>query len=506
MKNNSTKILVAVLSMVLLIGALFAMTVNADTETKPEIKSQNVKYTDKFCLMYAIPADTVKGDQVTLNVYDTVPSEAVDPIKSYTVKATTPAGKGEGKSGLDYEAYIITTDGVGAMDLDKVFYVQAIDGEENASDVKSYSVVEYLYTRLADVDGEANTEKQNNLYKSVIYFGTCAQQQFLKEDVLANTTLISDYCYVTTEGCTIDGKTSAVLPQNKAVTVSSKDGALSSCTLLTYDTYTTAGTETRTEITGNSVVVEDSARAVIIAGNSKVYKQGTEGFDDYSENDQPFKIAGASTFTTSNNCKLSIDSTNSRSNGMFTIVKDNVYGKDSNVLKVDYQASCGLHFGRRQGVDAATEAYNAIELSFDFRYDEENTYTGDIFKIDIPHGSQNVMYLTLGVDNGKLYFKDHRNSTSATNPSLYSTELDAFEWNSIRIVIKVDEGASYPSLYLYINNDTDTPDNIFKFNNSNTQITDLSTIGALALRRCASDITVGTKCYFDNIWSGNTNY
>ena len=487
MKNNTTKILVAVLSMVLLIGALFAITVNATTETKPEIASQNVKYTDKFCLMYAIPADTVKGGQVTLNVYDTLPSESIDPIKSYTVKYTTPAGKGEGKSGLDYEAYIITTDGVGAMDLDKVFYVQAIDGEENASDVKSYSVVEYLYTRLADVDGTANTEKQNNLYKSVIYFGTCAQQQFLKDDVLENTTLISDYCYVTTDGCTINGKTSAVLPQNKAFTVIGNDGALSSCTVTTYDTYDTTGTATEEKITGNSVTVSGSYRAHIVAGSSKTYKPGTENFEGYAVGDKPV------TYGTYNGTSLLWANWGTLAKSYSIVAEDTVYGKTSNVLPITFMDGW-IHIYPVCNEVAASEA-SAFEISLDMKLD---TSKFDFDGKGIENLVMAMSYIAGNQEIGKVNFKELRGSDNVYEVAGNTTTLKTTDWNSIRLVFRTVEGSARPKIDIYLNNDTDTPTYTV---NANKDF-DVKNMNYIRFMPFSNDHEGNVTVSFDNIYCG----
>ena len=123
MKNTSkTKISIFILSLALLICAVFAMSASAEeSTTTPEIFSQNVKYTDKFCLMYAVKADTVSGGSVTLNLYEEEPVEGLEPAAKYTVKNVTSAAD----SGAAYDAYIFTTAGVPATALDKVFYVQA---------------------------------------------------------------------------------------------------------------------------------------------------------------------------------------------------------------------------------------------------------------------------------------------------------------------------------------------------------------------------------------------
>ena len=185
MKNKLSKILLLALSLALVVCAMLAMTANA--ATTPEIRNQNIEYTDKFCLVYAVPADTVSGGSATLYIHEEYPEAVgVDYLKKYEVSKTTlPAD-----SGLDYEAYIFYTDGVAAMALDKVFYAQVVDANNNASAVKSYSVVEYLYTRLAEVDGKANTRQQNNLYETTIAFGTAAQERFLRAHMACTSMVV----------------------------------------------------------------------------------------------------------------------------------------------------------------------------------------------------------------------------------------------------------------------------------------------------------------------------
>ena len=71
MKNRkSSKIVMLVLALALVIGATAAITASADESTAPVVLSQNVEYADSFALMYAITADSVKGETVTLEVYE----------------------------------------------------------------------------------------------------------------------------------------------------------------------------------------------------------------------------------------------------------------------------------------------------------------------------------------------------------------------------------------------------------------------------------------------------
>ena len=487
--KNFAKIALLTLSLALIIGTLFAMSANA--ATTPEIANMNVKYTDKFCLVYAVPADTVKGGSATLYLYDEYPADGVDYIREYTVsKTTSPAD-----SGLDYEAYLFYTDGVAAMALDKVFYSQVIDANKNASPVKSYSVVEYLYTRLADVDGEKNTDVQNGLYKSVIDFGTFAQKQFLTAEELAATTLISDYCYVSTEGCTVDGKTAAVLPQNKAFTVAGDNGALSGYTLKTYTSYDMTEGETVSEISGSSLILADVNRAHVIAGGSRIYKSNVETF----END----VVGGKPAAMGYDASCLIYNTYGAGTTV-GVVEDKVFGTSSKVTSVtgDFKY---LYFTPKLGCDAAEATQ--YEISFDLKVDDttipeankeavskRSSYAYHAIKFDIRDSSSALVTNPLRFDilaDGTL--RVSRNSLSLTVPVSIRTN----EYNSFRIVVRSNvSGKSV--IDVYINNFTDTPDASFE----TTYTANISGIDKAYFGAQVDANDLGATFYFDNVWCG----
>ena len=493
--KNFAKIALLTLSLALIIGTLFAMSANA--ATTPEIANMNVKYTDKFCLVYAVPADTVQGGSATLYLYDEDPANGIDPIREYTVsKTTSPAD-----SGLDYEAYLFCTDGVAAMALDKVFYSQVIDANKNESAVKSYSVVEYLYTRLADVDGKANTDVQNGLYKSVIDFGTFAQKQFLTAEELAATTLISDYCYVSTEGCTVDGKTAAVLPQNKAFTVVGNSGALSDYTLTTYTSYTKTEGETMSVIKGSSLTLADVNRAHVIAGGSRIYKSNVETFEKDTVGGKPAAMGYDASHLIYN----------TYSGGTTVgVVEDKVFGKNSNVMSVNGSFQY-IEFIPVLGCDAA-EA-KQFELSFDLKVDD--TTIPDATKEAVANRAENKQYQAL-----KLNFRNASSNevTNALRLDIFAdgtlrlsrnsvdyvvpASIRANEYNSYRIVVRNNaDGNSV--IDVYVNNFTDTPDASFVI--TSTYYThDATTITKTYFAKNTDSYDYGSTFCFDNLWCGFT--
>lgn len=482
------KIAFLTISLALMVGAIFAMTSNAAESTVPKIENMNVEYTDKFCLVYAVPADTVSGGSATLYLHEDYPVKPDDGyIKKYELSATTPAGKKEvGGVGLSYEAYVFYTDGVEAMALDKVFYAQVVDAAGNASEVKSYSVVEYLYTRLADVDGKANTEEQNGLYKHVIGFGTYAQKVFLKADVLATTTLISDYCYVTTDGCTINGKTSAVLPQNKAFTVIGNDGALSNCTVTSYNTYDTTGTATEEEITGSSVTISGFYRAHIAAGASKTYKPGTENFEGYAVGDKPVTYG-----TPYNGTSLLWANWGTLAKLHSIVAEDTVYGKTSNVLPITF-IDGWIHIYPVCNEVAKDEA-SAFEISFDIKMDSSK-FTSTTIE-DLIYC---ITYIAKGTDQGRVSLKEVKSNDGKWE--IFSTSMDAkaSEWNNIRVIFKDVEGKTAPMIEVYVNNDSDTPNATYS-PSKNFTVADMEYIRFQPYDNYhEGDVTV----YFDNIYCG----
>ena len=495
-KSKITKISLLVLSLALIVGAVCAVSASAeDTTPTPDIKNQNVYYTDAFHLMFAVDASTVSNG-VKLYRYDEDPTGKTD--VEYASEYTAELQAAGGEYGLPYDAYVFITDGVSATALDKVIYVQAEDGDGNKSAVKSYSVVEYLYTRLAEVDGVANTDEQNGLYKSVIDFGTYAQKNFLESDVLEDTTLISNYCYVSTEGCTVDGKTAAVLPQGKAFDVAGDNGALSKCTVTTYDTYDTAGTATETTVNGATVTITDSARAHIIAGAAKTYKEGTETFDSYE--------AGVGKPISNYNDGRYMFYGNDGTLRSQTVAEDKVYGSSSTVLPLALTAGQVTMLPISSNVKA--EDATAFEYSFDLKMDITKTLEAYQAAGTTSAPERIGWYFYLVDIAGKNIEKDIvrifanygnqlRVDVSLNWANYVISETPASEWHNIRIVFKnPDENTTTVDFYL------DGAEEATTYT-LKTYI-DIKNIGAVRFTRLDSKDT-NTVMYFDNVWCGYTN-
>lgn len=514
MKNRQfSKIALLAFSLALVICAIFAMTANA--ATTPEIANMNVEYTDKFCLVYAVPADTVQGGSATLYIYDEDPATGAEYIKDYTLTKTTPAGKKEaGGVGLDYEAYVFYTDGVAAMSLDQVFYAQVVDANNNKSAIKSYSVVEYLYTRLADVDGKQNTEKQNTLYESVIAFGTAAQNQFLKEDVLASTTLISDYYYFTAVGCTVNGKTSGVLPLNKTFDIEYDKASSSAYTLTTYTSYDKSEGETETTVSGKNLNVVSGKRVHIEAETSVVrtYRDGVMTFESETVGAAPSVLyTGSTSGAFDGGCYLSSDASNTRRKDS-KVAQDTVFGEASNVLKVTPTSKGRLAAGALSGLTGDDiENATAIEFSFDFRVDTskmaswENYFFETVFSNNnglYEGGMTNIRFTLLANGTIQVDYRSH----GASNGTIIPVTIFASDYNSFRMVARFDAETGKQYIDIYVNNFSDIPDATFEDTTGKiTSVTDIDR-GLFCMWDCdptKADYT-GVSFYLDNIWCGYT--
>ncbi len=227
MKKLKNLLTLSVLA-VCLAGMVFAFGSSAEGASKPEIISKNVKYTDKFILMYAVDAATVDGGEATLKVYETYPAEMSNPICTLKDTTTETIKKADGTA---YECYVFTTNGISATEFTTNYYVTVTDGDGNVSDVARYSVAEYLNERLykngiASVT-EGDDAVRKDFYLSTLAFGANAEKVLYNLDSDTENDreyLVTDYKYIYTDLGTIDGSFSAgVYAPGTALTFTAAD-------------------------------------------------------------------------------------------------------------------------------------------------------------------------------------------------------------------------------------------------------------------------------------------
>lgn len=413
--NKALKIPVLILALSLLVGMLFCVNTLATDETKPEIISQNVKYSEKFCLMYAVDAETVEAGPVKLYLYEQSPDTGAGYVKVYEASEITPAA-----GNLNKDCYIFTTDGVTAYAMAQNFYVQAVDAKGNASDVKRYSVGEYLYERLASSDASV---KQREFYNATLNFGAGAQKIVAKET--DESKYINNYCYVTSiDGTLVDGYSGGIFPKGSTVTLS-KSGA-TELTAISYDVdggYVTKITDGAFTVPSNAVSVE------VNEGRRVIYRESAQSFDS-ADTSYFKKQAGSVTMAIADN-----DINGKVYSATFTSTSKSQLRRESSYRDVTVAP-----------MDTAT----ALEISFDLRVTldtSSNTTADPYFNLEQEwwYGSSNSRaYLT------ELHFKDGTlaiQSEGKSNTRVNYQDVELGEWFHVRVVTYKGDS----NRYIYIN-------------------------------------------------------
>ena len=195
-KTNLIKIFAPVVAIALLIGALVG--IGAFAAETPEIVSMNVEYGSELYLYYAVDKASVEGAPALEVV--TSDGTLIKTVTSYSEETVngTPC-------------YIFKTAGIAPGQLNKVEYVRAA-GSNGKGDIVSYSVEEYLYTRLfkqgfaAKTPADGTDYYRRNLYFSFLEYGNSAQELFYSDDadkigdsifvaVKGNSALSGEYKY-----------------------------------------------------------------------------------------------------------------------------------------------------------------------------------------------------------------------------------------------------------------------------------------------------------------------
>ena len=192
-----TKLLVAVLTMALLVGTVFAFTVSADESQPAEsskgawVISKNVSYSENIHLLLAIDANKV-ADESLLSVKITDKEGNVsEEFYSVEYKADLYGAQDAGA----VPVYIIHTLGVAAKDMADELTIEILYNG-NVVETTTYSVAEYFFERLyknevilaeegADLD-------RKNLYFASLKYGNAAQKLLASSDAL----YIEDSLYV----------------------------------------------------------------------------------------------------------------------------------------------------------------------------------------------------------------------------------------------------------------------------------------------------------------------
>ena len=301
MKNKSSKILILALVIATMLCATFAvMTSATEAETKPEIISKNMLYSDRYSIMYAVAAETVVEAPVTLNVYREYPTNKSTAVGSYV--ATAPQNEQIG--GETRSVYVFTGFGIGAQDFADKIYAQAIDKAGNKSEVVEYSVVEYFLERLY---GGYNIDSvQKNLYETGLAFGAAAQDRYAAADPIR----VNDYKYVRVEGGTVNGVTKGMFTKNTEITLAL--GEIPAGGTFNYWNVTVNGETTQITEANTTIALEDNTiiEADVFVPSSLGYFDTYGGYDFNEVTDlTSLKDAGVLSY---NSAKISLNRTTTK--------------------------------------------------------------------------------------------------------------------------------------------------------------------------------------------------
>ena len=210
MKKN--RLTALILTFVLLFGCLSVLPVFAEEaaeDGQKKIVAQNVVYSEKIQIAYAVDydIDTAEND---VKVAYTVDGET---------KLATYWGV-ENVKGTDYPVFV--TEGFHANEFTKQVSAVAYTGEEAPADAtpKLYSVGQYFYSMLYKQNYITKTEGKDgarkDLYLSAIEFGTNAQK--VLDDATGNA-LLDQYCFVyAADDVYINGDYAALVPAGTELT------------------------------------------------------------------------------------------------------------------------------------------------------------------------------------------------------------------------------------------------------------------------------------------------
>ena len=203
-KNIKLIAIVAMIASILCATAAFSASA---TEGAPEIISQNVEYGGNYALLYAVKADSVVGDSVSIAVYD---NAKCDGKALYTATIAAKPENTETVQGIS--CYVFKTNGIAAKNMDTQYYVKV--SADNGETVKRYSVAEYLYERLYKngiaYSNDPGDIKRAELYNTVLLYGKQAQDVLYNLDTNTENDrdyFVTDmkYVYVLDDAAKIDG-------------------------------------------------------------------------------------------------------------------------------------------------------------------------------------------------------------------------------------------------------------------------------------------------------------
>lgn len=485
MKNTKFKLITAILAFSLLLGAAFAIAASADTAAGPQIISNNMEYSEKYSLMYAVDASTVTEGPVTLNLYTADPAgEGVQIKRSYTAAEPETIKI----NGGDVSAYVFITDGVEAKSLTQLFWAQAVDATGAAGNVTRYSVIEYMYERLSGQ--QEITENQETLYRAVIELASASTQVLINDKIDGTEndyTLAKDYSYVyfpsgdgfigETEDAAA-GYEAGIYPIGTTIYPTVAATSTGNITVTVYDDN--AAVKLQKVLKNGAAYQLDGDMTIITAGGEMPYSP------DLTDTDGRLTFDNGETATNNTwtfNSGKTIFKHNSTA-GLYNVVTQYPWSVESNVLQILLNGTSQTWWADIENETAGSDA-KGIKYEFDLMFTAPSTATTWSFNIVTAHqAATNTARAQIIVNtNGTLQLKDRE-----TN-ELTTLSVTTGQW--FRLTVE------------YLNNDTDGIKANWYVNgkliDSTERLGDTTAITAIHALWIQTNGTITGNAYLDNI-------
>lgn len=178
MKNTFKRIISMVLVCMMLVGTLAGISVSAETAAPTvEIVSKNLAYGETIKLMYAVKAENVpEGATVTVTLTDK-DNNTYEAVADGTVEI----------DGVTYLKFV-SERGVPAQNIDAQFTATAAISGTEATDVETYSVLQYLWERLYVSTNVIDAQKA--MYNALLAYAKAADVVLNGSDSISGLTYV----------------------------------------------------------------------------------------------------------------------------------------------------------------------------------------------------------------------------------------------------------------------------------------------------------------------------
>ena len=447
--NKLTKIFVLTLSLALLIGTAIGISVSANTDGKVEFYAQTIIHNDKIAIAYApqidVTDDLTAADELKVEYKIGDSGEwksAVKRAETYVVK--------DGSDEIIATYPIYATEGMPAQDFTETVYAVAYTGDTRPETAETYSVMQFLYTKLykdnyikntnSDTEGYAYKE----LYLSLISYAEKAQIALDKwksgEDVTGK--LITDHHMIIVDGGTIDDTgLSSVISTQETVTLKYSgelaDGSVCTWSVTSYDhagnvTVSEVANDSEVPVTGNMLCSPnvEAPAASYVKGSGYYYSDA-----DIAGKKIDFEGEGdtAITYTTSG------------ANPVGELLGDTDKYTYADFSSISKRLNATLTFNTPTADD------KSFILEFDAKFDDANGTLGYIMLADKINGGSSAgarssVYLT-GEDGKIIIHKSNHEILAGENISVKQGE-----WHNFRFEYNYVSNASQILVKVYIDN------------------------------------------------------